>query len=417
MWLIKKIIRWWLGGSNFPMVHVEKFLAYKPENIFVFLGSLIKNLVYHPLRRRLAKYYLLFLKKVFGLKIVAITGSAGKTSTKEMIYSILSLSGKTQKTYKNIDPIYNIPSTILSTSPYTKYLILEMSVEYPGEMDFYLWLAKPDIAVITNIYPTHLEFLKSVEGVSKEKSKLIKCLTPTDWAVLNSENSFTRSFKNYTRAKVVYYGDKGFIKAKKISYTKDMKTKFTLYVGKDKKVVRLPMLGRQYVSNALAAAGVCHLLGSSLEDIKRGLENLIPPEHRMTPVLLKSGTVVFDDSYNNNPEAAKIALNLFSALSKGKKKIVVMGEMRELGGFEEKYHREIGKTIGNLKLDLFIGIGLAMKYSVQEASKRISPEKIIWLKTWEGAYRYLKKYLKKDTYILIKGSRSLNLDCLVSKLS
>ena len=116
---------------------------------------MIKRYLYHPLKRRVAKYYLALLKKYGGLKVIGITGSAGKTTAKEMLASILKLQGKTVYSHANIDPVYNIPATILKCPPWAKYLVLEMGVEYPGEMDSYLNIAPPDIGVILNVYLTH----------------------------------------------------------------------------------------------------------------------------------------------------------------------------------------------------------------------------------------------------------------------
>lgn len=132
----------------------------------------IKKTIYHPIKNLIANNYLFFLRKFTNIKVIAITGSAGKTTTKEMVTSILKQVAPTVWTKDNIDPVYNIPATILRCTPWTKYLILEMSVEYPGEMDFYLWLAKPDIGVITNIFPTHTEFFGDADGVLKVQSVL-----------------------------------------------------------------------------------------------------------------------------------------------------------------------------------------------------------------------------------------------------
>lgn len=405
---IPKIVRWWVT----PKLPIEHILQETKD-----IRITLRKWLVHPIKRRLARHYLNFLKRFFGLKVIAITGSAGKTSTKDMIYHILSLSKKTVRTYKNIDPIYNIPSTILSTNPLTKYLILEMGVEFPGEMDFYLWLAKADVAVITNIYPTHLEFLKSVNGVATEKSKLIKYLGPKDWAILNSENSQTRKFSTLTKAKTIFYGKGGIVRASDLSYTKDMKTNFTLCIKKDKIVTQLPMLGEQYVSNALAASAVCCVLGCSIGQIKKGLEKLIPPEHRMRPIFLKNKAIIFDDSYNNNPQAAKETIELFVKLSKDKKKIFVMGDMKELGKFEVKYHREIGKLINRFGIDIFIGVGSAVKHTSKEVSKKISPENVFLLDRWEQVLDVLKPLLERNVNVLIKGSRSIGLDNVVLELS
>ena len=189
MYKVNPIIRWWVT-PKLPENHIFIGGDSRPKESSALLGIYIRRWLIHPIKRRIAKYYLAILRRFFGLKVIGITGSTGKTTTKEMITSILRQEGKTTSSYANIDPVYNIPSTILRCSPSTKFLVLEMGVEFPGEMDFYLWLAKPDIGVVTNIYPTHTLFFGDVEGVYKEKSKLVKGLNTNGVAVLNGENKF-----------------------------------------------------------------------------------------------------------------------------------------------------------------------------------------------------------------------------------
>ena len=204
------------------------------------MNKIFKKWVIHPIKRRVAKYYLWFLRKFTSIKVIGITGSAGKTTTKEMLASILKLDEKTVYSFANIDPVYNIPTTILKCTLSTKYLILEMGVEYPGEMDFYLWLAQPDIGVITNIFPTHTEFLKDIEGVLEEKSKLIKSLSKNSFAVLNESDSRLKSLVNKTKAKIIWFNGE----------------------------------------NSDAARKVAEVFGVSPENIKKGLKNFDRPKHR-----------------------------------------------------------------------------------------------------------------------------------------
>ena len=202
------LARLWFGPI--PDEHVKVIIRSPKEYLY--------KLLIHPIKRRVAKYYLLLLRKVFGLKVIGITGSAGKSTTKEMTASILTESGKTVASYANIDPVFNIPSTILKCSPQTRFLVLEMGVEYPGEMDFYLWLAKPDIGLMTNIYPAHTEFFENIQGIAKEKGKLIRALKPQGFAVLNKENNSLREISKEVKAKIVWYGDGGEVHADNISY-------------------------------------------------------------------------------------------------------------------------------------------------------------------------------------------------------
>src|SRR4030042_677120 len=191
---INPIVRWWVTPKlpyhdifELPLL-INKSAASRYWHIF-------SRWVIHPIKRRAARWYLRLLQKYSGIVVIGITGSAGKTTTKEMLFSILKKQDKTVCTRTYLDPVYNIPNTILTTPFGTKYLILEMGVEYPGEMDFYLWLAKPDIGVITNIFPTHTEFMGNIDGVFKEKGKLVLRLPKSGVAVLNSGDKKLKSLE------------------------------------------------------------------------------------------------------------------------------------------------------------------------------------------------------------------------------
>ena len=252
----------------------------------------VKKYLYHPIKRKIAKYYLAFLRKVFGLKVIGITGSAGKTTTKEMLASILKLKTKTVFSYANIDPVYNIPTTILKCFPWTKYMVIEMGVEYPGEMDYYLWLAKPDVGVITNIYPTHTQFFKNIDGVFAEKAKLIKNLKVDDVAVLNIDDRYLKDLGKLTKSRIIWFGKDSEVMSTDEVITDDFHTGFNLIFNnetEDKVYVDLNITGKQFIQNALAASAVAKVYGFSLKEIKRGLESFQSQDHRMKIVKHKSG--------------------------------------------------------------------------------------------------------------------------------
>lgn len=409
------IVQWWVT-PKLPIEHVFIPQDKRPKEPTQIARVYLRKWLVHPLKRRLAKYYVWLLQKLCRLTVIGITGSCGKTTTKEMLASILSRKGKTMATFANIDPVYNIPTTILRCSPLTKYLILEMGVEYPGEMDFYLWLVKPKIGIITNIYPTHTQFFKDVEGVAREKGKLTFSLAENSFVILNKDNDYCRKIGKLARAKTFWFGNKADVMAINIVYTKDMNTKFTLKTNTGKKDIQLPILGRPFVSNALAAASAAIALGVLPDKIKFGLETFLSQAHRVEIKQLSSGAVLIDDSYNNNPQAAKEILSVFNKIAAKKKKIVVFGDMLELGDLEEQYHREIGKYLSSLKLDYLIGVGQLSRFVVEEAGKLMG-DNVDWVEKEDGVYPKLKSHLKADAVILIKGSRSIGLDSTVSKLS
>jgi UDP-N-acetylmuramoyl-tripeptide--D-alanyl-D-alanine ligase len=412
---IPKIIQWWVT-PKLPREHIFIPQDKRPKELKEKIRVYLRKWLIHPIKRRIAKYYVLILQKFFRLTVIGITGSAGKTSTKNMVVSILKQKGKTVGSYKNIDPVYNIPTTILKCRPKTRYLVLEMGVEFQGEMDFYLWLVKPNIGVITNIYPTHTEFFINTKGVFKEKVKLAKELFTDGLIILNKENLQLRKFGKKENKKIIWFGEGSNIRASKINLDKKGETRYTLLLGTERINIRLPILGKQFVSNSLAAVTVGKVCNVSISEIKRGLENFKQPEHRMRAILLKSGALILDDSYNNNPAAFKEAFKTFKEVSKGKR-IVVVGDMLELGREEKKYHEEIGKVISESKVDYIIGVGAASQYLVEEASKEMAKNNCFWVQSAKEVFPLLQPLLKKGTTVLIKGSRSIGLDQLVSRLS
>src|SRR3989344_3946496 len=406
---IPKLIQLWVT-PRLPSEHIFISPEKRPQDFVNFIKVYFRKWAIHPIKRRIAKYYLLYLQKYFGLIVIAITGSAGKTTTKEMLASILKPKGNTVYSYANIDPVYNIPSTILRCTPRTKYLILEMGIEFPGEMDFYLWLAKPKIGVITNIYKTHTLFLGSEKNIVKEKGKLIMFLGEGDVAILNSEKSYLREVGDKCKARVVWFGAKGIIKAESIITSKQLNTLFNLNLNKNKLVIHLLTLGRQFIYDALAAASVAYALDIIPELIKRGLEDFQKPEHRMNLIKLKSGALVMDDSYNNNPQAAKEAIETFISIAKNKKKVIVFGDMLELGKYEKEAHRQIGKILSKIGLDYLIAVGPASKTLIEQIGKGV------WVKKFNEVKPLLEPKLQRDTVVLIKGSRSVGLDRVVSDI-
>ena len=406
-----------LVGSNLPDVHYMKDL--KARSFGDRCVHVYKTFVIHPIKRRLAKYYLSILRKCFDIKVIGITGSAGKTSTKEMLSSILSLKGETIYSYANIDPVYNIPTTILKCRPSTKYLVLEMGVEYPGEMDFYLWLAKPNIAVITNINPTHLTYFKSVDNVYKEKVKLALFMGENDRVVLNREDTYLKKTIKDTRGMVTYFGKGTNVYSDKYRIKRSGSI-YTLHINGKRVAVNLPIIGRHFVNNSLAAAAVAYDLGISPTDIKKGLENFIPLEHRMNIIELENNRVIIDDTYNNNPKAARETLKSFNETSKvykNYKKGIVFGDMLELGEDSEKYHQEIGRVISGMDIGFIICVGKESNKIIEIVKKNNNIVKAYGVKDKNEAYLLLKSLLSENTLVLLKGSRSIGLDDVVEKLS
>ncbi len=316
------------------------------------------------------------MQRLTDIKVIGVTGSAGKSTTVQMIASILRQKGTVAATPPSIDPIYNVPNTILKCLPGTKFLVLEMSVEYQGEMDYYLWLARTDVGIITNIFPTHTEFLGNIDGVLKEKSKLVLSLPKEGTAVLNGEDSRLKSLKNKIKARIVWF--KG--------------------------------------ENTDTARAAAKIFGISEDNIERGLKNYIRPKHRWEVIKLKSGAVVLDDSYNSNPEALLETLRKFNKLAGSNTKIAVLGDMKELGEIEESEHRRVGKEIASSGFKVVMGVGTPIRFLLKEVSKGSRGTKTHLFSNQEEVLPALLPLFKKEVYVLIKGSRSIGLDKLVDKL-
>lgn len=366
---INPLIQWWVT------------LKLPAEDVFA-KHNFLSQWIIHPVRRRLAKWYLKILRRLTPIKIIAVTGSAGKSTTVQMIASILKSVGKTVATPPSIDPVYNVPNTILKVPYGTRYLVLEYSVEYPGEMDFYLWLAKPDIGVITNIFPTHIEFMGDIEGVFREKSKLVYSLPRSGIAILNSGDPKLKSLSGKLKSKIVWF---------------------------DSNINPL----KQNENTARATARV---LGASEEVIKKGLEEYRTPPHRLTIIRHKSGAVILDDSYNSNPWAALSTLEYFNRLAKGKK-IAVLGDMLEMGSYDEAAHRELGRAVAKSGFEAVIGVGKSSKFLIDEVEKASKNTKTFLFPTAQDSLTTVKSFLTAGSYLLFKGSRSIGLDRLIEKLT
>lgn len=330
--------------------------------------NFLKKYLYHPVKNFIAKNYLALLRKVTDIKVIGITGSAGKTSVKEIIAAILKEDAPTVWSKANIDPVYNISSTILRCTLKTKYLVLEMGVEHKGEMEFYLSLATPDIGVMTNIFPAHTEFFGDIEGVFKEKSVLVR---NTDYAVLNKNDSRLYQLGKSLKSKVYWFGTSGNL----------------------------------IDQNLEAAKAVAKILKISDSQIGHGLKNYKSQPHRLNLIKHPSGAFILDDTYNSNPEAFIASLKYFLKIAGKNTKVAVVGDMLELGRQEISEHKRIGNEIRKNNFNKVISVGRLAKY--------VSDDNF---PTWDKAVEPVRRYLQPNIYIFIKGSRSIGLDRLVDQL-
>ena len=370
----------------------------------------------HLLRIYLAKQYAkLYPKEMF----VGITGSVGKTTCTQACLAVLSQKYKTISTKPNLDPILNIPSTIMKINPSVKKVILEMGVEYKGEMDFYLSLVKPTTVIITRISYAHSEYLGDLDEIIEEKGKLIESLPKSGVAILNDDDPNTKKLAEKCKGHIIYFGTDpknctvwaGNIKIENFT------TSFELNLGVERVKVDFKLLGFHQVYSALAAAALGVSLDIPLTRIKFALESITPSEHRLQTILGPNGSIILDDTYNCSPAALDAAIDTLIQIP-ARRKILVLGEMKELGSYSEKLHREIGQKIYKEKIDLvLLGQGDA-KFIAEELNDLGFLEERLEsnLQNSQIVTRLLRSLGKGDV-CLIKGSRAVRLDEVVKRIA
>lgn len=358
---------------------------------------------FHTSRRLLAKLWLQSHPKT---AVIGVTGSYGKTNTTAAIDAVLSQKYKTLTTDINLDTNFNIPITILKLTSQEK-LILEYGVDHVGEMDRHLSLAKPKIAVVTGISPVHADkdHLGSLENIIKEKSKLVKAVPKNGFAVLNYDNEDVRKMADSCNGRIVFFGlDKNRVQiwANRVILSV-AGLEFNLHYKDEMVKVKTALIGKQFVYNCLAAAAVGILSEMDLSLISRGLGTLKPMPGRMSLELGPKGTVLLNDSRRANPTSTIAGLETLKAYP-AKRKIAVLGEMGELGDWEEKSHREVGIQVGLVKPDYLVAVGSLTKFIAQEAQKSMKKGSVVWVNDVFEAAGVLSSIVKPGDLIYLKGS-------------
>lgn len=370
----------------------------------------------HKFRFSVARNY---AKLYSGERFIGITGSVGKSTTSLCCYFVLKQKFNVLKTVNNLDTIFNLPITLLKVRPKIQKVILELGVEYPNEMDFYFSMVRPATAIITKIAPQHTEFLGGIEGIVNEKSKLVKQLPETGTAILNWDDINVRKMADLTKAQIIYYGTNPktcHIWASNIRI-ENYKTVFELNYGVERVEVQMNLIGEHYVTSALAAAALGLHNGMLLMHIKKGLEEVTAGEHRMQLLNGQNNTMILDDTYNNAPAALEAALDVLNKLPAGRR-ILVLGEMRELGDLTKKMHQQIAQKIYSEKVD-FVLLGQGdTKYISEELKSLGYPENRLEENLSNSQIvSQILQLGKKGDLILVKAARSIRFDEIVKRIS
>ncbi len=386
---MNKLIRLWTG----PLPQEELFPTDRTVNQLL-------HWIAHPIKRHLARTYLKLLQKFFGLKVIAVAGSNAKTTTRTMLQTVLPNSVATKD---SVTSTYNIPSSIFRLTPLTKYFICEMSVEYIGDMDFYRWLATPDLIIMTMIETEHTKYFGSIENVAREENKLIEKAKRGIPIIINGNSPL---ISTNTRGKVYKFGTSPHFDAyiKSSQLTKNFTTIIELEIKGEKSTIELPAIGTHLAHPVASVMVTAHILGIKNPQ----LSAFIAAPHRLSVVMANSGAIILDDSYNSNPSSAKAALSTAVELAKLTKRelVLVFSQMNELGQYEIPEHQKLGDAIKKS--------GAKYVFSIGPAASKIGQH----VESIEELTKTLKKMsLNSKHLILIKSSRSWKLEKLVNALT
>lgn len=364
--------------------------------------NLIKR-IFHSSRRILAKTWLGLHPNV---KIIALTGSYGKTATATAIRAVLSEKFKTLQTDVNLDTLYNVPITALKLTTHD-YLVFELGVDHPGEMDKHLEIVKPTVGVLTGITPVHAdkEHLVSLKGIIREKSKLLSALPTDGLAIVNYDDEKSRKMAKVSKSKVWFYGSDPKncqVWFDKVELSLEGTT-LVLHHQSESVEVKLKLIGKHHSLASSAAAAVGLSQGLTLLEIARGLSKLNPLPGRMSLEKGFRGSLWLNDFRRANPASTISGLETVKDLE-AKRKILVLGQMGELGDYEEESHRQVGIKVGEVKPDLTVTVGPATKYVIEETLKKLPSENVFYTENVFEAAKILKKMIRKDDLVYLKGS-------------
>jgi UDP-N-acetylmuramoyl-tripeptide--D-alanyl-D-alanine ligase len=343
-------------------------------------------------------------RKSLPLKVIAITGSNGKTSAKDFAASVLARKFRVTKTEGNFNNHVGLPRTILEATSNDEVAVWEIGMNHPGEIAALAQIAAPDDAIITNIGIAHIEFMGSREAIAKEKGALAQAIGSEGTVILNADDSFSQQIAASTRAKVVFAGaNAGTVRAIDIRQSADG-SEFTILEGAHRCRAQLPVPGIHMVQNAMLAVAAGRVFGLSIEECAAGLVSAPLTKARLQ-IKQIHGVQIIDDSYNANPDSMKAALRTLVELDADGRRIAILGEMGELGEESERGHREVGETAAELGVDQLIAIG-EKGAIIAQAAEKSGLKKSAAVGTTSEAAEMLADIAAPGDLVLIKGSRS-----------
>jgi UDP-N-acetylmuramoyl-tripeptide--D-alanyl-D-alanine ligase len=355
----------------------------------------------------------------WGMPIIGVTGSAGKTTTKEMVAAVLGKKFTVLRSVGNLNNEFGLPLCLLRVERYQNIGVLEMGMSAKGEIRKLASIAEPNEGVVTNVNPVHLEFFKSVDEIAEAKRELIQGLHDPKVAYLNNDDTRVRSMAHGFSGKTVTYGVKSAATFR-IQQMRDLGlggTSFTVRnAGKDTDFV-LPLLGQHNVANALAAIAVGATHEVSWDDLREAIGEMKPEKMRGEVIKFREGFSVIDDSYNSNPRALSEMIRFIGRLPGFQRKILVAGEMLELGPEGAELHRECGREAARAGLALVVAVQGHAKEILEGAREaKMDLARLKFVRDAVQAGELLARTVKQGDVVLVKGSRGVRLEQAINTL-
>jgi UDP-N-acetylmuramoyl-tripeptide--D-alanyl-D-alanine ligase len=361
----------------------------------------------------------LAVRRRWGRRLVAITGSAGKTTTKEMVAAMLGQRLSVLKSPGNLNNYYGVPLALLQIEPNHEAAVVELAMSAPGEIGLLARLAEPQVGVVTNVAAVHLQFFDSVDSIARAKRELIENLPGDGTAVLNYDDSRVRGFADGFSGHVVTYGFESgaMFRAFDLRPAGEVGSHFRVEAPGMKSEYRLPLPGRHNVQNALAAIATASLFDIPSMAIADAL-NQFQTLHQRSEILTLHGDItVLNDSYNSNPLAMEQMLETLAGWQRAKRRIVVAGEMLELGPSSPELHKQLGKRCVDIGADWLLAVQGDARFLLEGALYAgLAPDHGQFFSTSEEAGNYCANLLRGGDVVLVKGSRGVHLEKVIELL-
>jgi UDP-N-acetylmuramoyl-tripeptide--D-alanyl-D-alanine ligase len=349
------------------------------------------------------------VRRLWNKPLLAVTGSAGKTTTKDSIAKLLETKFRVLKSEGNLNNQFGLPLQLLKLEPEHELAVVELGMNHAGEITALAAIAQPDIGVVTNVAPVHLGFFESVADIARAKYELIQSLSANGTAVLNADDEFVSQFGRDFAGRVLTFGidHSAAVTAENIKELGLEGSHFDVVANGNRARARLGLIGRHNIYNALAAVTVAMDRGLSLEEAAASLALLTPSDKR-GQVLEVAGATVINECYNSNPRALDFVVDALAVMPTKGRRIVVAGEMLELGPATDELHRHAGEYMAERGIDVVVGVRGAAQHIVNSASARGTRAEFV--ETPEAAGEWLAREIKPGDLVLLKASRGVKLE-------